>query len=34
MKLGEIIVLAIFGVLLVFALADCDFEAIASFNPV
>jgi hypothetical protein len=34
MKLVELIIVGALAVLLIFALADCNFEAIASFNPV
>jgi hypothetical protein len=34
MKLVELIIVGAFTVLLIFALADCNFEAITSFNPV
>ena len=34
MKLTELIIVGAFAAMLVFALATCPFESIASFNPV
>ena len=34
MKLGEFIVVAAFGIVLIFALTSCPYEEYASFNPV
>jgi hypothetical protein len=34
MKLGELIIVAAFGIVLIFALTSCPVEDLGSFNPV
>jgi len=33
MKLGELIIICIFGAILILALTTCPYEDLASFNP-